>query len=79
MRQGVSHLGCRLIGLFFATNRISGLTPEEFFGIAFWIGFVLHLLAAEAWILVDTIGAHGCRCGNCLTPGLIRHTNAELS
>ena len=39
-----------IIGLFFATNRISGLTPEEFFGIAFWIGFVLHLLVAEAWI-----------------------------
>jgi hypothetical protein len=26
------------------------LTPREFFGIAFWIGFVLHLIAAEAWI-----------------------------
>jgi hypothetical protein len=26
------------------------LTPHEFFGIAFWIGFVLHLIAAEAWI-----------------------------
>jgi hypothetical protein len=21
-----------------------------FFGIAFWIGFVLHLIAAEVWI-----------------------------
>jgi hypothetical protein len=26
------------------------LTPHEFFGIGFWIGFVLHLVAAEAWI-----------------------------
>jgi len=39
-----------IIGVFFATSRLSGLTPHEFFGIAFWIGFVLHLIAAEAWI-----------------------------
>ncbi len=39
-----------IIGLFFATSRFSGLTPYEFFGTAFWIGFVLHLMAAEVWI-----------------------------
>jgi uncharacterized membrane protein len=39
-----------IIGVFFATSQFSGLTPHEFFGIAFWIGFVLHLMAAEAWI-----------------------------
>jgi uncharacterized membrane protein len=39
-----------IIGLFFATSRFSGLTPYEFFGTAFWIGFVLHLIAAEIWI-----------------------------
>jgi uncharacterized membrane protein len=39
-----------IVGLFFATSRFSGLTPYEFFGTAFWIGFVLHLIAAEAWI-----------------------------
>ena len=39
-----------IIGGFFATRRFSGLTPYEFFGTAFWIGFVLHLMAAEAWI-----------------------------
>jgi hypothetical protein len=39
-----------IIGMFFATSRFSGLMPHEFFGIAFWIGFVLHLMAAEAWI-----------------------------
>ena len=39
-----------IIGLFFATSRLSSLTPDMFFGIAFWIGFVLHFLAAEAWI-----------------------------
>jgi uncharacterized membrane protein len=39
-----------IVGIFFATSRFSGLTPHEFFGTAFWIGFVLHLIAAEAWI-----------------------------
>src|SRR5262245_36454556 len=39
-----------IIGVFFATRRLTGLTPDEFFGTAFWIGFVLHLIAAEAWI-----------------------------
>jgi uncharacterized membrane protein len=39
-----------IIGIFFATSRLSGLTPREFFGIAFWIGFVLHLMAAEVWV-----------------------------
>lgn len=39
-----------IVGLFFATSRVSGLTSYEFFGTAFWIGFVLHLVAAEVWI-----------------------------
>ena len=39
-----------IVAVFFATSRFSGLTPREFFGTAFWIGFVLHLIAAEAWI-----------------------------
>ena len=39
-----------IVGLFYATSRLSGLTPQEFFGIAFWLGFVLHLMAAESWL-----------------------------
>jgi uncharacterized membrane protein len=39
-----------IIGVFFATSAISRLTPREFFGIAFWIGFVMHLIAAEAYV-----------------------------
>ena len=39
-----------IVGIFFATSRLSGLPPREFFGIAFWVGFVLHLIVAEAWI-----------------------------
>ena len=36
-----------IVGAFFAARRLS---PHEFFGIAFWLGFTLTLLAAEAWI-----------------------------
>jgi uncharacterized membrane protein len=39
-----------IVAVFFAISRFSGLTPYEFFGTAFWIGFVLHLVAAEVWI-----------------------------
>ena len=36
-----------VVGMFFALGR---LTPREFFGIAFWLGFTTTFLAAEAWI-----------------------------
>lgn len=36
-----------IVGIYFATRR---LTPHEFFGIAFWLGFTSTFLAAEAWI-----------------------------
>ena len=36
-----------IVGIFFATRR---LTPHEFFGIAFWLGFTTTFLAAEAWV-----------------------------
>lgn len=39
-----------IIAIFFATSPLSGLTPYEFFGPGFWIGFALHLIAAEVWI-----------------------------
>jgi uncharacterized membrane protein len=39
-----------IVGAFFATQSLTHLTPPEFFGIAFWLGFTLHLIAAEAWI-----------------------------
>lgn len=39
-----------IVGVFFATSRLTGLTPRDFFGIAFWIGFTLHVIAAEVWI-----------------------------
>jgi uncharacterized membrane protein len=48
-----------IIGIFFATSLFTGLTPREFFGTAFWIGFVLHLIAAEAWIRVTALRQSG--------------------
>jgi uncharacterized membrane protein len=36
-----------IVGMFFAFRR---LTPHEFFGSAFWLGFTITFMAAEAWI-----------------------------
>jgi uncharacterized membrane protein len=36
-----------IVGIFFAFRK---LTPHEFFGIAFWLGFTITFFAAEAWI-----------------------------
>lgn len=36
-----------IVGAFFAAGKRS---PREFFGTAFWLGFTLTLIAAEAWI-----------------------------
>lgn len=38
------------MGVFFATSRFTGLTPHDFFGIAFWIGFTLTYVFAEVWL-----------------------------
>ena len=42
-----------IVGAFFAFRR---LTPHEFFGIAFWLGFTTTFMVAEAWI--DYTRAH---------------------
>lgn len=39
-----------IVGVFFATSRLTHLTPHDFFGAAFWLGFTSMLLAAEVWI-----------------------------
>lgn len=41
-----------IMGMFFAAAMMQGRTPEpnQFFGTAFWIGFTLQAIAAEAWI-----------------------------
>jgi len=38
-----------VMGVFFATERLSHLTPDKFFGIAFWIGFSINTIVIEFW------------------------------
>jgi uncharacterized membrane protein len=39
-----------IMGIFFATRMLTHLTPQQFFGTAFWLGFTVQLLVAEVWI-----------------------------
>jgi hypothetical protein len=39
-----------IMAVFFATSRFTGLTPQQFFGPAMWLGFVSTYLAGESWI-----------------------------
>jgi len=39
-----------VMGIFFATSRLTHWTPSQFFGIAFWIGFSLNAVAVELWL-----------------------------
>jgi hypothetical protein len=44
-----------VMGVFFATSSMTHLTPQQFFGVAFWIGFSLNTLAIELWLRKSTI------------------------
>jgi hypothetical protein len=39
-----------IMGLFFATQPITHLQPQQFFGTAFWIGFTTTYIAGEAYL-----------------------------
>jgi uncharacterized membrane protein len=39
-----------IVGIFFATSRLTHLAPHDFFGTAFWLGFTIQLMVAEIWI-----------------------------
>jgi hypothetical protein len=39
-----------IMGVFFATAPLTHLTPRQFFGVAFWIGFSLNTLVMELWL-----------------------------
>jgi len=39
-----------VMGVFFATSRLTHLEPRQFFGIAFWIGFSVNTVAVECWL-----------------------------
>jgi hypothetical protein len=39
-----------VMGVFFATSRLTHLEPSQFFGLAFWIGFSINTIAIELWL-----------------------------
>jgi hypothetical protein len=39
-----------VMGIFFATTTATHLSPQQFFGIAFWIGFSINTLIVELWL-----------------------------
>jgi len=39
-----------VMGIFFATSPLTHLTPSQFFGVAFWIGFSINTLVFEVWL-----------------------------
>lgn len=39
-----------VMGIFFATSRLTHLGPTQFFGYAFWIGFAINTIAVEFWV-----------------------------
>ena len=39
-----------VMGVFFATSRLTHLRPDEFFGIAMWLGFTINVMVFELWI-----------------------------
>lgn len=39
-----------VMGVFFATSTLTHLKPQQFFGIAFWIGFSINLIVIELWL-----------------------------
>jgi hypothetical protein len=56
-----------IMAVFFATSTLTGLTPQQFFGPAMWLGFVSTYLAGEAWISYSRsqntgLGAEAASC-----------------
>lgn len=39
-----------IMGVFFATNAMTHLRPQQFFGFAFWIGFSINWITVEMWL-----------------------------
>jgi hypothetical protein len=46
-----------VMGVFFATSRFTHLKPNQFFGIAFWIGFSVNTIIVEMWLRAGNRGA----------------------
>lgn len=48
-----------VMGVFFATSRATHLEPQQFFGIAFWIGFSINAIGMELWLRRRRLHAGG--------------------
>jgi hypothetical protein len=55
-----------VMGIFFATSKFTHLLPQQFFGLAFWIGFSINTLIVELWLRsqggtsrIEQMAAHG--------------------
>lgn len=46
-----------VMGIFFATSRLTHLEPRAFFGVAFWIGFAINVAVVELWLHRKNRGA----------------------
>lgn len=46
-----------VMGIFFATSPLTHLSPHQFFGIAFWIGFSINTLLVEVWLRTRPLGS----------------------
>ena len=44
-----------VMGVFFATSRLTHLEPRQFFGWAFWIGFSINTLVVELWLRKERV------------------------
>jgi len=67
-----------VMGIFFATSRLTHLNPSQFFGAAMWIGFSLNLVVFELWISSANRGAQfsaGASSLHCPARGLGAKTN----
>ena len=47
-----------VMGIFFATSSLTHLAPDQFFGMAFWIGFSINTLLVEFWISAKNRSLH---------------------
>ena len=39
-----------VMGVFFATAALTHLVPRQFFGMAFWVGFLINTAITETWL-----------------------------
>lgn len=69
-----------MMGVFFATRSLTNLHPNQFFGIAFWIGFSINAGVIELWLQSKRhaqLHQQG-RCHQCLrSPNVDCHLSAE--